>query len=262
MADISQLEVNGTTYDICDATARDSLSNYVLKTGDTMTGDLLVDTSRVRTLSNSIERGNPGSGSIYGGGSGFQVCDKDGKQIGYIQPVQWSDGSESIQIGVSSYGGSSTDYNALEIGFKANGDKYFNFGGGGGADAFRSAAWAACKPSPLYNNTSGSNGTITLAQSATTCTHMRIYYKSTDDATHQVSSVDVYQPNGKVVILGCVDGWKSGNTWFQSRLVKINGTSIATFDGNNTHACIPASGSTTSNVANYIYILRVEGWNE
>ena len=88
MADISQLEVNGTTYDICDATARDSLSNYVLKTGDTMTGDLLVDTSRVRTLTSSIERYNPGSGSIYGGGSGFQVCDKDGKQIGYIQPVQ------------------------------------------------------------------------------------------------------------------------------------------------------------------------------
>ena len=30
MADISQIEVNGTTYDICDATARDSLSqNYI-----------------------------------------------------------------------------------------------------------------------------------------------------------------------------------------------------------------------------------------
>lgn len=39
-ANVSQLEVNGTTYDICDATARDSLSNYVLKTGDTMTGTL------------------------------------------------------------------------------------------------------------------------------------------------------------------------------------------------------------------------------
>lgn len=127
---------------------------------------------------------------------------------------------------------------------------------------FRSAIWAACKPTQLYNNTSGSNGTITLSASAASYTHMRIYYKSTDDATHQLSSVDVYQPNGKVVILSCVDGWKSGNTWFQSRLVKINGTSIATYDGDNTHAAILASGGTQSNVANFIYILRVEGWNE
>lgn len=125
MADISQLEVNGTTYDICDATARDSLSNYVLKTGDTMTGDLLVDTSKVRTLSGEIERGNPGSSTIYGGGGGFQVCDKNNNQIGYIQPVQRSNGSESIQIGVSSYGGSSTDYTYIELGFYANGDKFY-----------------------------------------------------------------------------------------------------------------------------------------
>ena len=117
-------------------------------------------------------------------------------------------------------------------------------------------------PTQLYNNTSGSNGTITLSASAASYTHMRIYYKSTDDATHQLSSVDVYQPNGKVVILSCVDGWKSGNTWFQSRLVKINGTSIATYDGDNTHAAILASGSVHSSVVNFIYILRVEGWNE
>ncbi len=116
-------------------------------------------------------------------------------------------------------------------------------------------------PVQLYNNTSGSNGTITLSASAANYTHMRIYYKSTDDATHHLSSVDVYSPNGTVVVLSCVDGWKSGNTWIQSRLVKINGTSIATFDGNNTHAAVLANGNTQSSVANYIYILRVEGWN-
>ena len=124
------------------------------------------------------------------------------------------------------------------------------------------AGTVALVPTQLYNNTSGSNGTITLSASAASYTHMRIYYKSTDDATHQLSSVDVYQPNGKVVILSCVDGWKSGNTWFQSRLVKINGTSIATYDGDNTHAAILASGSVHSSVVNFIYILRVEGWNE
>lgn len=137
MADISQLEVNGTTYNICDATARDSLSNYVLKTGDTMTGDLLVDNYRVKTLSSSIERGNPGSGTIYGGGTGFQVCDKDGTQIGYIQPVQYSNGRETMEIGVSNYvNGETTDYIVFETGFEANGDPYYHIGK---VQAFRNA---------------------------------------------------------------------------------------------------------------------------
>lgn len=42
MADVSQLEINGTTYDICDATARDSLSNYLPLTGGTLTGSLMI----------------------------------------------------------------------------------------------------------------------------------------------------------------------------------------------------------------------------
>lgn len=105
-------------------------------TGGTLTGDLLVDTHRVRTLAGSIERGNPGSSDIYGGGSGFQVCDKDGKQIGYIQPVQYSDGRETMQMGVSSYGGSSTDYNSIEVGFDSNGNKIY---GVSSASAFRNA---------------------------------------------------------------------------------------------------------------------------
>lgn len=118
--------------------ASDALENLgaVPLAGGTMTGNLLVDSHRVRTLASSIERGNPGSSSIYGGGSGFQVCDKDGKQIGYIQPVQWSDGRETMQMGVSSYGGSSTDYNSIEVGFDANGNKIY---GVSSASAFRNA---------------------------------------------------------------------------------------------------------------------------
>ena len=46
-ASISQLEVNGTTYDICDATVRDSLSQYLLKAGDVATGSLQVQVGDV-----------------------------------------------------------------------------------------------------------------------------------------------------------------------------------------------------------------------
>lgn len=118
--------------------ASDALENLgaVPLSGGTMTGNLLVDSHRVRTLAGSIERGNPGSSDIYGGDSGFQVCDKDGKQIGYIQPVQYSNGRETMQMGVSSYGGSSTDYIAFETGFEADGTPYYGIGK---PQAFRSA---------------------------------------------------------------------------------------------------------------------------
>ena len=118
--------------------ASDALENLgaVPLSGGTMTGNLLLDTYRVKTLAGSIERGNPGSSDIYGGSSGFQVCDKDGKQIGYIQPVQYSNGRETMQMGVSSYGGSSTDYIAFETGFEADGTPYYGIGK---PQAFRSA---------------------------------------------------------------------------------------------------------------------------
>lgn len=118
--------------------ASDALENLgaVPLSGGTMTGNLLVDSHRVRTLAGGIERGNPGSSDIYGDNSGFQVCDKDGKQIGYIQPVQYSNGRETMQMGVSSYGGSSTDYIAFETGFEANGDPYYHIGK---VQAFRNA---------------------------------------------------------------------------------------------------------------------------
>ena len=40
MADIKQIKVGTTTYDIKDGTAREALSEKVSKAGDTMTGNL------------------------------------------------------------------------------------------------------------------------------------------------------------------------------------------------------------------------------
>ena len=37
MPNISQVEVNGTTYDICDATARDDMSSWIIKTSGSST---------------------------------------------------------------------------------------------------------------------------------------------------------------------------------------------------------------------------------
>lgn len=124
------------------------------------------------------------------------------------------------------------------------------------------AGTVALVPTQLYNNTNGSNGTITLSASAANYNHIRIYYMNTDDAAKSVSSVDVYSPNGKIVNLACVDGYATGNTWFQVRLVKINGTSIATYSNYYTQAHINSNGSVGSAHNNYVSIVRVEGWND
>ena len=65
-----------------------------------------------------IERGTAPSSSIYGSGGTLQLVDKDGHQIGYLQPIQLTNGTEGIQLGVSN--SDSTDWNTIDLGFDAN----------------------------------------------------------------------------------------------------------------------------------------------
>lgn len=129
---------------------------------------------------------------------------------------------------------------------------------------FRSAIWAACKPTQLYNNTSGSNGTITLSASAANYNHIRIYFygKSTaSSALVRYDSVDVYSPNGKGAQLSVTGQTVSGiqQVVFHTRFVTISGSSIT-----NTSYCSASidGAGTTCNKNNEVYITRVEGWNE
>lgn len=58
MADISAIQgLDGVTYNLKDATARSSLGNYVLKSGDTMTGALTIKRTTVAT--NTYADANP-----------------------------------------------------------------------------------------------------------------------------------------------------------------------------------------------------------
>lgn len=123
---------------------------------------------------------------------------------------------------------------------------------------FRSAIWAACKPTQLYNNTSGSNGTITLSSSAANYNHLRIYYLD-NEGNKWNSSVDVYSPNGKYVALGWTVA-TDAHVWAGGRVVYISGTSISTYSSyyGTTHA----DGNWGFGHTNYCAIVRVEGWNE
>lgn len=63
----------------------------------------------------SIQRGTVPSSAIYGGGGALVLADHDGDQIGYFQPIQLTDGSEGIQVGVSNEDG--TDWNNIQLTF-------------------------------------------------------------------------------------------------------------------------------------------------
>lgn len=113
-------------------------------------------------------------------------------------------------------------------------------------------------PTVLYNNTSGSNSTITLSQSAANFTHMRIYYNR-DNSLYQ--SVDVYSPDGKTVALSTWQG-DSSNIYFATAFVSINTTSIIWGAGKHIFGYIPNGG--TNNIetsATPLKIVRVEAWN-
>lgn len=122
---------------------------------------------------------------------------------------------------------------------------------------FRSLLGVSAKPTQLYNNATGSNGTITLSSSAANYNHMRIYYKHSSDNTY--SSVDVYSPNGKIVLLPIVEATTSA-AWIVGRAVTISGTSIST--ASNWYGEQNTTTGASYNHTNYVNIIRVEGWND
>lgn len=128
------------------------------------------------------------------------------------------------------------------------------------APNFRSAIWAACKPTQLYNNATGTNGTVALSASAANYSHLRIYFKKNGD-TNACASTDLYSPNGKkaTLIIGNVSSPTAQLAW---KIVTISKKSITVssqiYWNRNMDTGSMIGGTSESN----IYIYRVEGWNE
>lgn len=106
----------------------------------------------------------------------------------------------------------------------------------------------------LYNNTSGSNGAITLSASAANYTELEIMYRNSVGGEY--SSTRVCNPNGKIAALVSVDTNSSGHMRLVNKPVEISGTSIAQ-EGYAGYADL-YSGSYTA--GNYIYIHKVIGY--
>ena len=106
----------------------------------------------------------------------------------------------------------------------------------------------------LYDNGSGTQGTVTLSESSTNFTMLEIFYRIIDGTQYR-KSTRVWAPNGKRTELNYVNNDNVGNAWYKSKEINISGTSI-TVNGN---VEVTMKGGSTTNT-DRIYITQVIGY--
>lgn len=108
----------------------------------------------------------------------------------------------------------------------------------------------------LWDNMSGTTGTVTLSETAANFSYLEIFFK-TNDSTPIYSSSTVYSPNGKVVNLEAMNPNYNSTAYLKSKTINISGTSI-------TNVSYSELGLSSSGVnfgaGNVIYITRVVGY--
>ena len=115
------------------------------------------------------------------------------------------------------------------------------------------------KPTILYNNTTGSNGTITLSSSANNFTYIEIFFR--DTSYNFYNSVKVYSPNNKIINLSTTHVFsQSGTMLVSSRKVLISGTSIKNQSGAVDDYGVYASWNNEVEKTNRINIVKVNGY--
>lgn len=142
-----------------------------------------------------------------------------------------------------------------------------NFNSKGSRIAIRSivgdsaTAWEylELKPTSLYDNSSGSNGTITLSQTAANFSYLEIYF---NDSVYKLNAyVKVYSPNDKIVALDVGHTFSSSGTRIvASRKVKISGTSISNASSDGDDYGVFNSWNNSIDKANKIGIIKVLGY--
>lgn len=107
----------------------------------------------------------------------------------------------------------------------------------------------------LYNNTSGTNGTVTLSETAANFSYLEIFYRD-QSSPSEYSSVKIYSPNGKRAnLLISTSNSELNGFWDKEKTVSISGTSIS-----NLWNCEWDNSNNVLQNYNLIYIVRVDGY--
>lgn len=116
------------------------------------------------------------------------------------------------------------------------------------------------KPTTLYNNTTGTNGTVTLSETSANFTYLEIFCRKNNSAYYVTQKV--YSPNGKKVsIIGSWSATEGGYALlqFNTKIIQISGTSI-TSPGAGSGNLGDDDKNWVDNTANDLYIVRVVGY--
>lgn len=114
-----------------------------------------------------------------------------------------------------------------------------------------------CKPTSLYSNDSGTNGTVTLSQTCANFTFLDITFRTNDGNQYmKTERINMYNTTSGIYELYYQFNTGSG-VWAKQKMIKINGTSIT----NGGSASWTVYGSINPDYSyNQIYITRVVGW--
>lgn len=109
----------------------------------------------------------------------------------------------------------------------------------------------------LYENNSGTTGTITLSDNANNYSYLEIFYKTNDDL---YGSIKVDKANGKdIIIVSTISHNGSNNCYLKSTSLNINSSKI-TVDSYS-EVALKANGELTVDTdTNCIYITKVIGY--
>lgn len=109
----------------------------------------------------------------------------------------------------------------------------------------------------LYENSSGSNGTITLSETSANFKELEIFFRNNDNV---YNSVKVSSPNGKAVHLAA-NTTTSGMSYHKEKTISITGTTIQTrYTNGYIEYSISSGGVSYTGANNYIYIIKVIGY--
>lgn len=124
---------------------------------------------------------------------------------------------------------------------------------------FYQSEWGAWKRKfevILYNNASGSSGTITLSESAAKFSYIEIFF--TDNKGKAGGYTKVYSPDGKTVCLSIVEASGNTITYIRRAIYDVSGTTLTPSKGNYL-TMSSATLSHNATASNLIKIIRVIG---
>lgn len=110
--------------------------------------------------------------------------------------------------------------------------------------------YACLKEFILYNDSTGTNGNITLSDNVSNYKYIEIFYR---DNSNHYSNVKVYQANGKRISLLTVYPNSTYHFWFNGALKNINENKITSQDAS-------AMDVNSLYANNNIYITRIVGY--